>query len=320
MLKPNSYPKCARTFLEFYQSNKSLTNNYVHKLLRVRPFDVTLRDGLQALTTDEQSKYTTKLKKEIYKKIIEKYNPRNLEIGSCVNTKIFPIFKDTEELFKDIQDNKNKYILVPNEEHLINAIKFGARKFSFITSLSNSFQLKNTKLTIKENEINLNNMLNLLDNYAIFEIDIENGDVMQEFPNFNSRLYVSCINECPIEGKISNDRIVSELYYLSGKKFDKICLSDTCGTLTYDDFHDIIGKLCEIHVDINKFALHLHIKPERENEVEKIVHTALDYGIEEFDVSYLKSGGCSVTMDKNKMAPNMSYEQYYKFLTNYLIK
>lgn len=59
IMKPISYPKCIRTFLEFYQSNKSLTNIYVNKLLSVRPFDVTLRDGLQALTYDEQKIYTT---------------------------------------------------------------------------------------------------------------------------------------------------------------------------------------------------------------------------------------------------------------------
>lgn len=320
MLNPFSYPKCARTFLEFYQANKHLTNNYVNRLLKVKPFDVTLRDGLQALSIDEQSKYTTEFKKQIYQEIIDKYNPRNLEIGSCVNAKILPIFNDTQDLFKNIQDNKNKYVLVPNKKHLINAINFGARKFSFISSVSNSFQLKNTKLTRKENEINLNNMIDFLYDYTFFKIDIKNGDVIQEFPNFNVRLYVSCINECPIEGKIPNDSIVSELYYLSGKKFDNICLSDTCGTLTNDDFHEIISKLYEMHVDINKFSLHLHVNSERENEVEKIVHTALDYGINEFDVSYIKSGGCSVTIDKNKIAPNMSYEQYYKFLANYLIK
>ena len=316
MLKQISHPKCARSFLEFYQTNKCIRN----QLLRVRPFDVTLRDGLQALSIDEQNNYSTDFKRHIYKEIIEKYNPRNIEIGSCVNTKILPIFKDTEDLFSSIKDNKNKYILVPNQEQLMNALKFGATNFSFITSVSNSFQIKNTKMTKQENLNNLNNMIHFLDDYSIFKIDIENGDVIEEFQNYNIKLYVSCINECPIEGKIPINDIVSELHYLSGKKFDKICLSDTCGTLTNKEFDEIIGKLYEIGADINKFTLHLHVKPEREDEVQEIVHTALDYGIEEFDVSYLKSGGCSVTMNKNKIAPNMSYEQYYKFLTNYLIK
>jgi hydroxymethylglutaryl-CoA lyase len=319
-MKLESYPKCSRSFLEFYQSNKILTNKYVNKLLIVKPFDVTLRDGLQALTFDEQQNFTTYFKKQIYNEIIEKYNPKNIEIGSCVNTKLLPIFKDTEDLFKSINDDKNKYILVPNQDQLSNALNFGATNFSFITSVSNSFQIKNTKLTKRENSINLSNMMHLLDDYSNFKINIENTEVKEEFPKFNVKLYVSCINECPIEGKIPTNTIISDLYYLSGMKFNKICLSDTCGTLTNTDFYEIIGKLYEIGVDMNKISLHLHVNPDREDEVENIFHTALEYGIKEFDVSCLKSGGCSVTMDKNKLAPNMSYEQYYKFLTNYLIK
>ena len=175
-------------------------------------------------------------------------------------------------------------------------------------------------MTKQESLNNLNNMIRFLDEYTSYKIDVENADVIQEYKNFNVKLYVSCINECPIEGKIPIDNIVSELYYLSGKNFDKICLSDTCGSLTHSDFSQLIGMLYEIGADIDKFTLHLHVTPDREEEVEKIVHTAIDYGIEEFDVSNLITGGCSVTMERNNLAPNMSYEQYYKFLTNYLIK
>jgi hydroxymethylglutaryl-CoA lyase len=310
------YPKCIRSFLALCESKKELTNIYVNKLVKVKPFDVTLRDGLQGLNSDEQKDYTTNFKQQIYKEIIEKYNPINIEIGSCVNTKILPIFKDTEELFNCIKDNKNKYILVPNQEQLMNAIKFGATNFSFITSVSNSFQFKNTKMTTQSNLNNLNNMINFLDDY---KINIDNSDIIQKNKKFNIKLYVSCINECPIEGKIPIDNIISYLYYLTCKKIDKICLSDTCGNLTHADFNKLICTLYEMGVDIHKFTLHLHVKQDREEEVEKIVHTAIDYGIEEFDVSDLKTGGCSITMDKHNLAPNMSYENYYKFLTNYLL-
>jgi hypothetical protein len=34
----------------------------------------------------------------------------------------------------------------------------------------------------------------------------------------------------------------------------------------------------------------------------------------------LESGGCSVTMDKNKLATNLSYELYYKSLFTYILK
>jgi hypothetical protein len=67
-------------------------------------------------------------------------------------------------------------------------------------------------------------------------------------------------------------------------------------------------------------SLHLHIKPDREDIIEKIIHKALDYKIASFDVSMLEIGGCSVTMTKDKLAPNLSYELYYKALCNYIVK
>jgi isopropylmalate/homocitrate/citramalate synthase len=301
------YPKCATSFMELVQADTRLIHKFVSKINQVRPFDVTLRDGLQALTRVEQEVFDVNIKKQIYDEIINKYNPRNLEIGSCVNKKVLPIFNDTEELFNCVELNeksKKHYVLIPNQEHLINAINFGVRNFSFITSVSNSFQLKNTRMNLNQTYSNLIIMMRHLD-----DLQVE---------NYNVKLYVSCINECPIEGKIHTHNIVSELFTLSLMKFTRICLSDTCGSLTNDEFINIIEDTKKVGIDTKKISLHLHVKPERENEIEKIFHTALDYGIVEFDVSDLTTGGCSVTMDKNKMAPNLSYEQYYKFLTTYL--
>jgi hydroxymethylglutaryl-CoA lyase len=319
-----TYPKCSRTFKEFYNNDKQLANKFVNKLMKIKLFDVSLRDGLQGLNENEQKEITTNNKIQIYNKIIKNYNPTNLEIGSCVNNKILPIFKDTEELFRHVEDSKQvfqreieHYVLVPNEEQLKNALNFGVKNFSFITSVSNRFQLKNTKMLIRENLINLHKMMNILDDYSKSSVKVENCNILKPY---NVKLYVSCINECPFEGKIPISNIVGELFSLNIFKFDRICLSDTCGTLSHSDFVNIINTTKKIGLDINKFSLHLHVKPERENEVEAIVHTALDYGITEFDVSYLQTGGCSITMDKNKLTPNMNYEQFYKFLTNYLLK
>ena len=294
--------------MECISSDKMLLNKYIiNNIIKVRPFDVTLRDGLQALSVEEQIKFTTDNKKTLYTYITQKYNPTNLEIGSIVNKKVLPIFNDTEELFNYAETNKNKmhYALIPNQYKLNDAINLGVKNFSFITSVSNSFQIKNTNKTVSENYSNLNNMMVYLANSQI--------------ENYKVKLYVSCINECPIEGKIDMSTIIGELFTLSLLKFDRICLSDTCGSLTNSDFIDIIENTRKVGIDTKRFSLHLHIREEKEYEAEKIFHSALDYGINEFDVSHLKSGGCSVTMDKNKIAPNMSYEQYYKFLTKYLI-
>ena len=312
------YPKCAHSFLKFCQSNQNLNYKYIYKIKKIRPFDVTLRDGLQGLSREEQLNMNYIDKLHLYFTIKSKYNPPNMEVGSIVSDKILPVFRDSHSIYNQIEslqieelaeqnsyEYTNNYILIPNEKQFQNKDKFiGLSNFSFITSVSESFQMKNTKMNLNETFSQIKNMTQ--------QLNIN--------PNNKIRVYVSCINECPIEGKIPILNIVTELFVLSTLNIDKICLSDTCGTLTNDFFIEIIENAKKVGINPNRFSLHLHVRTERENEVEKIIHTAIDYGIDEFDVSELITGGCSVTMDKNKLAPNMNYEQYYKFLTNYLIK
>lgn len=307
------YPKCYSSFMDFVSSNKTLLNKYICKgLIKVKCFDVSLRDGLQSLTSIEREHYTTNIKKELYKNIVINHNPNSIEIGSIVNYKLLPIFSDTPELSSFFENNFNyrkkptNYVLVSNFEKFKKALDIGITNFSLITSVSNTFQLKNTKMSLDDNYTDLENIIN-----SMCKLDRT---------KFSVKIYVSCINECPIEGKIDNTLIMNTINKLTMLKPDKICLSDTCGTLTLSEFKNILDGLTTIGIKYSLLSLHLHIHPDKEDEVEKIVHTALDHGILEFDVSAINSGGCSITMDKQKLLPNMSYEQYYNFLTTYLLK
>jgi len=314
------YPRCANSFKKFLSNNK-LDKVYIN-LGKPKPFDVTLRDGLQALTKEQQQFFIPVQKLILYLKIKLNYNPVNIEIGSIVSEKVLPIFKDTLDLFEIINSNEiynrnvdklyknsNLYIVVPNKNKLSNVINNkNINYFSFITSVSNSFQMKNTKMSLKDSDSDIYTMLQELD-------DNRNRNISPFV-----KVYVSCINECPIEGKINNDLIVNRLLTLNNMNVDTICLSDTCGSLNSEDFEYIIDSCKSSGINMQKLSLHLHVKNNRESEVEKIFHKALDRKIINFDVSALDSGGCSVTMDKNKLAPNMNYDQYYKFLTNYIIK
>lgn len=314
MLTKKMYPTCGKTFRSWRLLNPKF-NKFYYEMGEPVPFDVTLRDGLQSLSKEEQTEFTTNKKFEIYKDIVLRYEPKNIEIGSIVSEKVLPIFNDTFELFETISSfqkvNKkitpNSYILVPNKEKLRVIINDTyINYFSFITSASNSFQLKNTKMSLEESDQEIYEMLYQLD---------ENTFRMQ--PPI-VKLYVSCINECPIDGKIDNDFIVNRILKLSKMNIDNICLSDTCGTITLDEFEYIIESCLFFGLSPCKLSLHLHVKPERVNETQKIIHRALDFKITNFDVSYLNTGGCSVTMDKTTLKPNLSYDLYYESLVRYI--
>jgi isopropylmalate/homocitrate/citramalate synthase len=309
----NMYPKCAQSFKKWYLSSYKFGKLY-NDLGKPRPFDVTLRDGLQSISKEEQNKLTTEDKLQIYHNVISIHNPKNIEIGSIVSEKVLPVFKDTlkiSEILYDKQKEKRKsnFILISNKEKLKSVINNSKiTHFSFITSVSNSFQKKNTKMTLEESDHDIYEML--------YELDDNNYRKRKPFV----KLYVSCINECPVEGKIDNDFIVNRILNLNKMNVDNICLSDTCGSLNEEDFEYIVDTCSYFGIPLNKFSLHLHVKREREAEIEKIIHKALDRKIINFDVSYLETGGCSVTMDKKKLTPNLSYDLYYKALCNYIIK
>lgn len=316
MLTKNMYPTCAKTFRSWRLSNPEF-HNFYYEMGSPVPFDVTLRDGLQGLSRNEQTYFTTNKKLEIYKDIVSRYEPKNIEIGSIVSEKVLPVFKDTLKIFETINTNQkankifiqNNYILIPNKEKLRDVINnIYINYFSFITSTSNSFQLKNTKMTLEESDKEIYEML--------YQLNINTFRMQEPIV----KLYVSCINECPIDGKIDNDFIVNRILQLSKMNIDNICLSDTCGTITLDDFEYIIETCLFFGLSPSKLSLHLHVKPDKVNEIRKIIHMALDFKITNFDVSCLNTGGCSVTMDKNRLNPNLSYDLYYESFVRYIEK
>lgn len=309
------YPKCADSFRQWYTSHPKWELFYKY-LGKPKPFDVTLRDGLQGLSFSQQSKFTLEQKKELYHNIIRRHNPEYMEIGSIVSEKLLPIFKDSIDFHKYVErqqrmENKKVpiefFVLVPNQRKLQKIVNnYLIHNFSFVTSVSNSFHLKNTKMTLKDGDADIDNMITLL--------NINN----ERCKDAKIKLYISCINYCPFEGIIDNDYIVQRLLQLNKKKVDLLCLSDTCGRLTCDDFEYIIDTCFYFGIPYSKFALHLHVNYGKEMEVEKIIHMALDRKIINFDVSLLDSGGCSITIPKENLVPNLSYELYYKSIVNYI--
>ena len=177
--------------------------------------------------------------------------------------------------------------------------------YSFITSVSDKFQIKNTKRSLLETRKLLNEMFQLVNKNKL------------ENKTHDIKLYLSCIDECPIGGKISLQDIVEEImhYYVNhNKSINELCLSDTCGTLKHDRFKIIIDTLLDYYrIEPEILSLHLHVCESNLSDVSSIIQYALDKNIIKFDVSYFKNmGGCSVTMEKNQINGNLTYEQIYK--------
>ncbi len=273
----------------------------------VAKFDVSLRDGIQSAKHPEL--YTTETKQRILKTIIERHAPEAIEVGSFVSPRVLPIMADTEAVLEyglkyaeKIGVPQNYYVLIPNTEQMVRAMKSpvinthfkkyeSTVNFSFVTSVSESFQRKNVRKSLEDTKYELNVLTNWMTHM---------------WPTTMTKLYVSCINECPIEGKIDNFKVVKEIAeYNSLCEFDEICLSDTMGSLMPYDLSQILSALSRIpHLNGGKLSLHLHGFP-GETRVRDLLKVAYAHNVRQLDVSAIDEGGCSVTMNKTK--PNLTY-------------
>ena len=268
--------------------NKSFVNMFIMSK-DIEYFDVTLRDGLQSIKTC----YPLSKKKEMLHEIVIKRNPSFIEVGSIVSPKILPQMNDSIELYKyakyKYKNNHMFYMLVPNLKAFNIAMDNKIENISLITSVSESFQKKNTAKSLDESKKEIKQMI--------------------EYDDINIiKLYISCIDTCPIEGKQSIGKIIDEvLYYNNLNNINELCLSDTCGELKYINFVKIIDKLL-FYIPSTKLSLHLHVSENNYDNVYDIIRYAIYKNIHKFDVSHYKDmGGCSVTIDK-KLNGNLTYD------------
>lgn len=310
--------KCAHSFKNWLRSNTHYSKVYDF-IGSPKPTDVTFLDGVTMMNRTQQDQMNAKVKLELYHKLSYNYQFKNIEVGSIASSKIFPSFSDTIKLNKQIQqfykdvnplsqvEIPNHYVVIPSEKQfnkILPELK-SIQNFSFITSVSDAYQYKNTNMSVRDSIQNISNMMIRLD---------------ETKRKFGSKLYVSCINECPIDGRMKNDYVVDKLQEFQNLKTDTMCLSDTYGTLKSKDFEYIIKKALNAGISHKNLSLHLHVKHGCENNVEKICHIALDHGINNFDVSAFESGGFINHISFSSASqPNLTYPLYYKFLQSYII-
>ena len=248
-------------------------------------------------------------------KIINTYYPESLEIGSLVSHKILPQMKDSYELYKYATKyyiHKNNvyipkfYLLVPPTEYYLEMAKnLNIKNISIMSSVSNKFQEKNVRLTLHETK---NNIIKALNTYKT----LENKNQFD-----NVKVYLSCITQCPISGKIDNDLIVNELYnYLQIDTINEVCISDTCGKMSYSDFIHIIDYLSiDMKSNLSKVSLHLHCNDKLNYDtINNIINYAIKHNIYKFDVSMVDAGGCTITLNNNDLHNNLTYTRLFRAL------
>ena len=178
----------------------------------------------------------------------------------CKIMKITSKMMTSSQKHMDIYD-KPKYILIDStlEDALITN---KVTNISFMTSCSNKFQKRSVNKTLKETKEELDKIFDVLKN--------------REHMNIKKKMNISCVTECPIDGKIDIDYILHEiLMYNTKYELDEIRLSDICGSLMYEDYKYIVDALIYFGVLRTKIGVNLKMDTNNRDEMNKIMRYSL---------------------------------------------
>lgn len=256
----------------------------ISNIVRKKVFitDVTLRDGLQSFHKNISPQNRFKIGKKILN-----LGLKNVEVGSIVSDKIIPQMKDSMDVYQKMYQynkNVNYHMLISNMKGIKMMMDNNVKNIAFFTSPSDGFNLKNINKTTNESLKTINLMMNEINNDAYV------------------KGYISCINECPYEGKLELVKMLDTINRLYDMGMDEICISDTLGTLTEDNLDEILYNL-DYEV-LDRLSIHLHQK--KNNNWKSVVDCCLYYNVVSFDTSLLNLGGCPAAYSSKEKSGNLS--------------
>ena len=231
-------------------------------------FEVGPRDGLQNIKNEIPINKKIELINILSTAGIEK-----IECGSFVSAKWVPQMRGTNKIFEEIiRKNGVKYTaLTPNLKGFENALHVKVDEVAVFAAASETFSQKNVNCSIDES---LARFRDLFKKASEKKVPV--------------RGYVSCIVECPYEGKISPESVLKVASQLLDMGCYEVSLGDTIGKGTPKTIEELLKVLCS-EINQKKLAGHFH---DTSDTAIRNVEIGLKYGLSTFDSAVGGLGGC----------------------------
>lgn len=234
----------------------------------VKVVEVGPRDGLQneskTLTADERILLIEQLMQS---------GIQCIESGSFVSPKWVPQMAGTDKVMQSLnQQTTHEFtVLTPNLQGYRLAKDSGAKSIAVFIAASESFSQKNTNCTIEEALQNAQQII-----------------TQAKQDNIKVRGYLSCVIDCPYEGKVSLTKVVELATRLERFGVFEISLGDTIGTGTPQSVHRLLSAVGK-EIPMQKIAVHFH-----DTYGQALANTlmALQMGIAIVDSAVGGLGGC----------------------------
>ena len=235
---------------------------------KISIFEVGPRDGLQNI----KNEIPINRKIELID-ILSTTGIKKIECGSFVSAKWVPQMRGTDQIFEKIfrKDGVKYTALTPNLKGFENAMNVKVDEIAVFAAASETFSQKNVNCSIAES-------------LERFE-DIFKKARQRKIP---VRGYVSCIVECPYEGKVKPEKVLEVTSRLLDMGCYEVSLGDTIGKGTPKTIEELLKVLCA-ELNQEKLAGHFH---DTSDMALRNVEKGLKYGIYTFDSAIGGLGGC----------------------------
>ena len=231
--------------------------------------EVGLRDGLQLI----KSRLDTAIKLAWIRAQAE-VGFTEIEVTSFVPISVLPQFADAATVLADAQKIGNLLpsVLVPNLRGAVMAMDAGARKITFVLSVSDSHNKANVRQSTDDSLAMLRDVLAERDNRQDIKIAAA----------------LATSFGCSIEGAVSEARVTQIAEILAKQGIDEINLADTVG---YGDPAQVGRIFTDVQNAVGELPLAAHFHDTRGLGLANVM-AALGAGARRFDSALGGLGGC----------------------------
>ena len=231
--------------------------------------EVGLRDGLQL----NKSRLDTAIKLSWIRAQAE-VGFTEIEVTSFVPISVLPQFADAAEVLVDAQKIGNLLpsVLVPNLRGAVMAMDAGARKITFVLSVSDAHNRANVRKSTDDSLAMLRDVLAERDNRQ----------------NIKIATALATSFGCSIEGAVPEARVIQIAEILASQGVDEINLADTVG---YGDPAQVGRIFTDVQRAVGDLPLAAHFHDTRGLGLANVM-AALDAGVRRFDSALGGLGGC----------------------------
>jgi len=210
--------------------------------LRPHIVEVLPRDGIQTLARGNGSRVPSTEDKVRFIRMAAAAGIPEIEVTGFAHPRVIPQLADAEQVVRETAglDGVTLRALVPNFKGALRAVDAGVRKVSALIIASETYQRKNSNMSIADNQREIERIVGLARRNGM-EVHVGIG---------------MCFL-CPYEGAVPLTQVMGLVDFFAALGVSDISVADSIGHAAPSEIASCVDAILQLHPDL-RLGLHLH--------------------------------------------------------------